>query len=200
LREKYVTLAAEKRCEIEKVKGSRFLATAIPVAGADAAAAFVARVRAELRDATHNCWAWRLDADGRTYRFSDDGEPGGSAGRPILQQIEGRELAFTAVVVTRYFGGTKLGVGGLVRAYGKAAAAVLDAAPRRTVEVTVRVLLELPYECNGALQALLAARGFAVAGAEYGAHVRLALDVPVGRVDEFRREARDRTAGRVRFL
>ena len=81
--------------------------------------------------------AYRLGAGGTTYRFSDDGEPGGSAGRPILQQIEGHDLTDVMVVVVRYYGGTKLGVGGLVRAYGAAAAAVMAVEMEATVETVV---------------------------------------------------------------
>src|SRR5665213_413537 len=95
----------------QHIRKSRFLAHAIAVEDVDAALAFFARVRA--RDATHNCWAYRIGAH---YRFNDDGEPGGSAGLPILLAIESQGLDRVAVVVTRWFGGIKLGVGGLVRA------------------------------------------------------------------------------------
>ena len=115
------------RVEPEPTKGSRFIATAVPVADEDAAKAALAQLRAEMPDATHHCSAWRIAAPS-LERANDDGEPGGSAGRPILSAIQGRNLVNVAVIVTRYFGGTKLGVGGLVRAYGAAAAAVLDAA------------------------------------------------------------------------
>ncbi|HHZ07587.1 MAG TPA: YigZ family protein, partial [Rhizobiales bacterium] len=97
----------------QAVKKSRFLATAIPVADEDEAkAAIAAHAHA---DASHNCWAWRI---GAAYRFSDDGEPGGTAGKPILAAIDGQSVDRVAVVVTRWFGGVLLGSGGLVRAYG----------------------------------------------------------------------------------
>jgi uncharacterized YigZ family protein len=108
------------------VRGSRFIGTAIPVSSRDEAAAELDAIRREFWDATHNCYAWRLAPDGLQYRFADDGEPSGSAGKPILFVLQQRELVNVLVVVTRYFGGTKLGVGGLARAYGEAAAAVLD--------------------------------------------------------------------------
>jgi uncharacterized YigZ family protein len=109
-----------------KVRGSRFIGTAIPVDTRDAAAAELDAIRKEFWDATHNCYAWRLAPDGLQYRFADDGEPSGSAGKPILFVLQQRELVNALVVVTRYFGGTKLGVGGLARAYGETASAVLD--------------------------------------------------------------------------
>ncbi|MBL0408070.1 YigZ family protein [Microvirga aerilata] len=107
------------------IKKSRFIAVAGPLANEQAARGFVT-AHSDL-NANHNCWAWRA---GQTYRFSDDGEPSGTAGKPILQAIDRLELDHVAVVVTRWFGGVLLGSGGLARAYGGTAAACLRAAPR----------------------------------------------------------------------
>ena len=113
----------EETTTLEQViKKSRFVAVAGPVANEQAAKAFVAAQ--SRRDANHNCWAWRI---GQSYRFNDDGEPGGTAGKPILQAIDRLQLDLVAVVVTRWFGGILLGSGGLVRAYGGTAAACLRA-------------------------------------------------------------------------
>ena len=120
------TLAGQAHFELE-VRKSRFLAFATPVDTVEAAMAFIEANR--VTDARHNCWAYRI---GQQYRFSDDGEPGGTAGRPILAAIDGQGLDDTAVLVARYFGGIKLGAGGLVRAYGGCAAECLRTAPRRT--------------------------------------------------------------------
>ena len=192
----YVVLAGEFRHEIEPVQSSRFIATVAPVADEDEAEALLERVRREGPKATHHCWAWRLGQPCDRFRFSDDGEPGGSAGRPMLQQLEGKGLSDTVAVVTRYFGGTKLGVGGLVRAYGGAVAKTLDLAPRRVHVVTRRLVVTCPYECTGPVQGLLAARGLEPAEASYGEAVVLTLDVPVSELERFERELRDRTAGR----
>ncbi|MCC6595596.1 MAG: YigZ family protein [Rhodanobacteraceae bacterium] len=142
------TLLGPAQLQLE-VRKSRFLAHAAPVADAEAALAFIAAT--SVREATHNCWAWRIGAQ---YRFNDDGEPGGSAGRPILAAIEGQGLDQVVVLVTRWFGGIKLGVGGLQRAYGGCAAQCLRAAPRRMLiaQVTLRV------NCDFALAPLLHAR------------------------------------------
>lgn len=114
------TLAS--RCQYEEmIRKSRFIAFASPVTGHKETLDFYTSV--VDTSATHNCWAWRIDG---AYRSSDDGEPGGSAGRPILAAIEGRDLNRVMVVVTRHYGGIKLGVGGLIRAYGGAAARCLD--------------------------------------------------------------------------
>jgi putative IMPACT (imprinted ancient) family translation regulator len=112
------------------VRGSRFLADAAPVCDAEEAMRWLAARR--IADATHNGWAWRC---GGEYRSSDDGEPGGSAGRPILQAIDTQGFDQVVVRVARWFGGIKLGVGGLVRAYGGCAAQCLRAAPRREIVV-----------------------------------------------------------------
>lgn len=187
---------ASCRFEIEKVKGSRFIATLAAVSSALEAEEFVREVRADFADARHTCYAWRLDSDGHETRANDDGEPAGSAGKPILKQIEGRELARTLVTVTRYFGGTKLGVGGLMRAYGAAAAAVLEAGSFRVVLRTERVCVRHPYECSGNVQGLLAAWKLEPSGAAYGELVELELEVPRSQSASFVAELTEVTAGR----
>lgn len=142
------TLAAP--CEhFEVIRKSRFLAKAAPVASADQAQAFIQAVSDPA--ATHNCWAWKVGAQ---YRFSDDGEPGGTAGRPMLTAIEGQDCDQVVVVVTRWFGGIQLGTGGLARAYGGAAAKCLQAGAR--LELVAR--LRCSCHCRFAELALLKAR------------------------------------------
>ncbi|HOU42491.1 MAG TPA: YigZ family protein, partial [Promineifilum sp.] len=137
--------AAETRVELVVVN-SRFLATAAPAFSVEAARAFVGRVRAEFADATHNVPAYLIGHGAATIAHChDDGEPSGTAGRPVLAVLQGSGLGDIAVVVTRYFGGTKLGTGGLVRAYGDAARAVVAALPRAEKVATVTALIEVPY-------------------------------------------------------
>ncbi|MBW8298367.1 MAG: IMPACT family protein [Hydrogenophaga sp.] len=112
----------------QDIKKSRFVAHATPVASEDEARSFIAAVSDP--SANHNCWAWRV---GQGYRFSDDGEPSGTAGKPMLQAIDGQALDRVAVVVTRWFGGILLGSGGLMRAYGGTAAACLKAAAKSEI-------------------------------------------------------------------
>lgn len=112
----------------QDIKKSRFVAHATPVASEDEARSFIAAVSDP--SANHNCWAWRV---GQAYRFSDDGEPSGTAGKPMLQAIDGQALDRVAVVVTRWFGGILLGSGGLMRAYGGTAAACLKAAAKSEI-------------------------------------------------------------------
>lgn len=133
----------------EEIRKSRFLALAVPVDSPEQALAFVRE--AGDPTATHNCWAYRI---GQDYRFNDDGEPGGTAGRPILQAIEGQQMDRVAVLVTRWYGGIKLGAGGLVRAYGGTAAECL----RRAERVPIVAMARLGLRCDFADLALLKAR------------------------------------------
>lgn len=193
----YRTVASAAEVEIDKIKGSRFLGALWPVADAARAQERLAARRAEHRDATHNCWAWRLGLDPEARRSSDDGEPSGTAGRPILQEIDGRRLTDVLVVVTRYYGGTKLGTGGLLRAYSEAAAAVLGAA--RVIEVTLTRRLEIrfDYDLTGPVMAVLAAFRLAPGPARYDSQSTLVLEVPEEEEDALRRSLRDATTGRI---
>ncbi|HET6546132.1 MAG TPA: YigZ family protein, partial [Rhodanobacteraceae bacterium] len=144
------TLAGEAWFQ-QDIRKSRFAARAAPVASIDAASAFIARVA--VGDATHNCWAYRV---GQHYRFSDDGEPAGTAGRPILQAIDGQDMDRVAVVVTRWFGGIKLGAGGLARAYGGTAASCLRAEDRMALVETVQVEIGCDFATLALIQSRLA--------------------------------------------
>jgi len=152
----------------ETIKKSRFVAHAAPVADVDAAMAFIARH--SVPEASHNCWAYRA---GNAYRFFDDGEPGGTAGRPILQAIEGQDMDRVAVLVVRWFGGVKLGAGGLVRAYGGAAAqclrAAVDAGQVANIIATTRVQCRVDFHAQARLRARLAALNAAFVREDYGA-------------------------------
>ena len=157
--DQYRTLRAAAQAEPPKTKGSRFIGEAFPARTEDEAQRHLDAVRRREHAATHHCWAWRLTPDGSLFRTSDDGEPNGSAGAPIHRQIEGHHLTDVLVVVTRYYGGTKLGTGGLVRAYGAAAAAALDQARAAGLVVTrtVRVPVEVAYahaDTGAAMQTL----------------------------------------------
>ena len=188
------TLATAAAHAIE-VRHSRFIAHAVPVANVDDALHALADV--SVADATHNCWAWRI---GGEYRSNDDGEPAGTAGRPILAAIDGQGIDEVIVVVTRWFGGIKLGAGGLVRAYGGAAAECLRRAERRPLVAISEVVLHVPFEDLGAAHAALV-----VVSAEKTAETfdaccaRLALRLPSDNVDALKLRLRDATRNRVRF-
>ena len=182
----FLTLAAPAAAEPPKTKGSRFLGEAFPARTEADALAAIAAVRAREHAATHVCWAYRLGPAGDAWRVQDDGEPSGSAGAPILREVEGRDLTDVAVTVTRYYGGTKLGVGGLVRAYGEAAAAALDAAPRARGTVRVPVRLRFAFADTSPAMRLLdqydaevAEQTYSADGTELSLHVRRSHAAPL---------------------
>ena len=188
------TLAAPVQHALE-VKHSRFLAHAAPVDGAEEALRFLDDVAD--RDATHNCWAWRI---GHDYRSSDDGEPAGTAGRPILAAIDGQGFDRIMVVVTRWFGGIKLGAGGLVRAYGGAAAECLRAAPRRALVDLREVELRAPFDDLGAVHVALAVHGAMKLDERFDAlGVLMRLRLPADRVGALAAQLRDATRNRARI-
>jgi uncharacterized YigZ family protein len=185
------TLAAPARLQ-QEIRRSRFLAQAEAIGDADAAGAFIARASAP--DATHNCWAWRI---GERYRFNDDGEPGGSAGRPILAAIDGQGLDAVAVVVTRWFGGIKLGVGGLVRAYGGCAAECLRLASRTPLVERVRLRVRCPFAAVPLLIARLRDyEGVRRDDSPTADGIEMVVELPASRADALRDFVRDLTRGR----
>lgn len=129
-----------------KEKGSKFLAFAWPVKTEEEANERLAELRKRFYDARHVCYAWRLGPTGKHFRSNDDGEPSHSAGDPILNEMKSQEVTDLVIGVVRYFGGTKLGVGGLIRAYGTAAGEALEANERKEVVMTERFRIRFPYE------------------------------------------------------
>ena len=176
----------------QEIRKSRFVAHARRVAAPDEALDFVARVGDPT--ATHNCWAYRI---AQQYRFSDDGEPAGTAGKPILQAIDGQGLDETVVVVTRWFGGIKLGAGGLVRAYGGCAAECLRLSAKVELIELVQVEFTLPFAMLALVHSRLAelhADKIAERFDATGAVLRLAL--PSDRLSALRALLADATRGR----
>lgn len=187
------TLAGPARHAIE-VRKSRFIAQAARVDTPDAAMA-VLDAHAD-RGAHHNCWAWRV---GARYRFHDADEPAGTAGRPILMAIDGQGLDHVAVLVTRHFGGIKLGAGGLARAYGGCAAECLRQAPRLPLVERLRLRLLLPFDAVGVVHPLLAAHGAIRTGERYAADgVELEVELAADRSAAFAVALRDATRGAAR--
>lgn len=178
-----------------EVKHSRFRAQAAPAATSDAAMAWIRDV--SQIDATHHCWAWRIGAE---YRSSDDGEPAGTAGRPILAAIDGQGFDRVAVVVSRWYGGVKLGAGGLVRAYGGVAAECLRTAQRAPIVALVEADLAFPFEDTGAVHAALTTHAAEKLRETHGTDgTRLRVRVPGAAVDALKTQLRDATRDRVVF-
>lgn len=193
----YVTVAGFTE-HTEVIKGSRFIAWAAPVSTEDEAQELLARARAAHPDATHHCSAWRL---GETVRFSDDGEPGGTAGRPMLEVLLRRDLQFAAVIVIRYYGGTKLGAGGLVRAYSGSAAKALDAAGTREVLEQGTLSFTVPFALvDSVLRFVAELPDLKTKSSEYSAEgLELELEMPVGQVAGLKEQLTDHTRDELTF-
>ena len=195
--EAYLTVAERGQAEFE-VKGSEFVGHVAPAESVDAAEAFVSEVREAYADATHNVPAYRVPAGGDMLRewSSDDSEPTGSAGKPALNVLVQRDLRHVVAVVTRYYGGVNLGVGGLARAYARGvsdavnAAGVVEERPHERVELTV------DYDDSGTVRGILESTGVEF-DAAYEARVTFDVRVPVDDADGLRDRLRSATGGRV---
>ena len=197
---RYPVPARTHRIE-EEIRRSRFIATIGRAASPSDAAAFVAAVSAEFLDAAHNCWAYVAGPPGSTDRIgmSDAGEPHGTAGRPMLNVLLHGGIGEVVAVVTRYFGGTKLGTGGLVRAYGGAVQRALETLPRTERVDLVALDLVLDYARLSAVQLLFPAFEVQVLSQTFAADVRLSLRLPDGQVEGFRAAVLDATRGQARI-
>ncbi|OWT65621.1 IMPACT family protein [Candidimonas nitroreducens] len=187
---KRYTLAAEAVNE-QEIRKSRFRAYAAPAETPAEALQFI-QARAQAA-ATHNCWAYRV---GPVYRSSDDGEPGGTAGRPILQAIDAQQCDRVAVLVARWFGGIKLGTGGLVRAYGGTAAECLRLADRLEIIQLAHIECHCPFAEMAALRPRLAQFGARIEAEEFDTQgVRWKLEIPASAVATLRAQHADLTRG-----
>lgn len=181
---------------VQDIKRSRFIGKATPIASEDEAKAFLASVSDPA--ANHNCWAWRI---GQAYRFSDDGEPSGTAGKPILQAIDGQDLDGVVVVVTRFFGGILLGSGGLVRAYGGTAAQMLRAAEKREIIPLVSGFCAVGFSDLALVKSRLTAIPHLVLSESFTAEgVDLTVTLREGDEDQATRLVRDLTSGRSNLI
>ncbi|GGM94876.1 hypothetical protein GCM10007092_05320 [Thermus composti] len=176
----------------EVIRKSRFIAKAAPVASEAEALDFLEKNREE--EATHNVYAYKI---GSLYRFSDDGEPSGTAGKPVLHAIEAQGLDRVAVLVVRYFGGVKLGAGGLVRAYGGVAAEALRRAPKVPLVERVALAFLVPFAEVGRVYALLEARALKAEETYTPEGVRFALKLPESEWEGFLQALLDATRGQV---
>lgn len=179
----YLTLEGDS-CGHYRDLGSRFLAFACPVRSEEDVKRRVEALRKEYFNATHHCFAYRLGPNGENWRAFDDGEPSSSAGRPILGQLLSANLTDCLIVVVRYFGGTKLGIPGLIKAYRTAAAEAIAAG--KTVEKTAcdRCRIEFGYERSGEVMKIVKEYGFEVISRQFGNDCHVELLIPRSRVSE----------------
>lgn len=184
--------------ELEEKK-SRFIATTLPISSQEEALEFIEKTKKNYWDARHNCYAYVLGDRHEIQRFSDDGEPGGTAGKPMLDVLLGEDIHNMAVVVTRYFGGTLLGTGGLVRAYsgavkrGLAASVILEKQPGQNL------LLTTDYSDLGKVQYLLMSHQIPILSEEYGVAVSFDVLVPLDLVKNITELLIDGTNGRIKI-
>lgn len=191
----YLLPAREARAEITVVN-SRFIASAAPAESVEAAREFIARIRAEFADASHNVPAFVIGHGNTvTTHCNDDGEPSGTAGRPALAVLSGSGLGDVVVVVTRYFGGTKLGTGGLVRAYSDAVRAVLEVLPRARRVPTHTALLVIPYSWFERLKLLVESHQGLITDQDFAADVTLTMQFPVEAFEGFRQALAEASHG-----
>lgn len=194
----YLSVSGE--CVTEKViEKSRFITTSRHVESEEEARSFIKEISERFRDATHNCYAYICDSTGNFLRFSDDNEPQGTAGMPMLEVLKNKALYQTAVVVTRYFGGIKLGAGGLVRAYSSCASENLAAAKIVCYEVCCESAYKVDYPSVDVAMRFFAERGADVLNADYGNDVVFTVAVKKRVKEEFDKALADRLNGKVKI-
>ncbi len=196
--DEYKTIQSEARAET-KVEGSRFIATASPVTTKTEADQFIERIRKEFFDATHNCFAYRIGMGSDLFRFNDDGEPSGSAGKPILAAIDKPGLTDIVTVVTRYFGGTKLGVGGLARAYGNAAALALASAQVVTKYKVDVLEASFPHAHISNVMHVVSKIVARIVDTTYDEEVHVNLEIRQSKLEELKSLLVNHTSGNIRL-
>jgi uncharacterized YigZ family protein len=192
----YYTINVPARSEI-KVKGSRFIAETGLAGSVGEVDELLRAVRKREHAATHHCYAWRVGlGDAMEFKYSDDGEPSGTAGRPIYEALCGRHLTNVLLVVTRYFGGTKLGTGGLARAYGQAAAAVLGQSGVKENHITETIQVELDFSQYDQLLKTVHRLGATQRRADFSDRVVAELEIRRSKADELASEVAELSNGK----
>jgi len=185
----------------EKIRQSRFIATIAPAPKPEDAKAFISKIRGELPDATHHCWAYVSGFPGDTAKIgmSDDGEPHGTAGRPMLNMLLHSGIGEIVAIVTRYFGGVKLGTGGLVRAYSGIVQTTLTSMPVVLKRHYRQLKLILGYQNVDSVKQLARSYNAEIINTQYHEKVIISFDVPVHRLDKFKNRITDITKGNALF-
>lgn len=191
----YNTIISEGQDEIVEKK-SRFIGYAVPVSTEEEAYAFVERIKKQHYDARHNCFAFAIGSENTLLRFSDDGEPQGTAGKPILEVITGNQVVNICIVVTRYFGGTLLGTGGLVRAYTEAAKLALADAGIHTMQLMKLVSITTNYNDSGKVQYLLSNSQAVIDGTDYTMDVCFKIAISADEYDRLEKQITESTSAR----
>lgn len=195
-----LTIAEKQAVYEQEIKKSRFILNIAQIENEDDAQAFLEKIRKQERKATHNVWAYVLGETDSVQRYSDDGEPAGTAGVPMLEVIKNNQLHNVAAVVTRYFGGIKLGAGGLIRAYaGTVADGVADIG-RVELVVQHEVLIEFAYSQFESLKYWLEQNNYQILDTEYGSTVTLTVGVEATDIEKFENDVTNETAGQASLI
>ncbi|MCP4724552.1 MAG: YigZ family protein [bacterium] len=191
----YKTVTRDNSDEIS-IKGSKFIAYIFPASSEGDTEKILHEIRTKYHDATHHCYAFVLDSEGsRISRYNDDGEPSGTAGRPILTVLEGNDLVNVICIVVRYFGGTKLGVGGLSRAYSDAAREVVNSSRIETRIITGEVEFEFPYSITGTVERLISDYKAEISSRDFGDEAKVICSIRISRIPDFIKKFNDITRG-----
>ncbi len=197
--DEYLTIEFQARDKI-KVEGSIFIATAVPVNSEETVKDKLQSISKEFHDATHNCYAWRIkNPQPERFKYSDAGEPRGTAGKPIFSAIESEGLHNILVVVTRYFGGVKLGTGGLSRAYRSSAQSVLHKAKKVTGWITSEISMGYPLNLTGKVNQVLGKFDARILESNYESSARVRILIRNGRLENLKKMLVEATNGQVKF-
>lgn len=197
--ESYINLVKGAEGEIIEKK-SRFIAQIQPVTTEEEAYAFIEKIKKKHYDARHNCFAFSVGSGMPVLRFSDDGEPQGTAGKPILEVINGSGIHNICIVVTRYFGGTLLGTGGLVRAYTDASKVALEKCETKLMQPLIPVNIRVDYSDMGKIQYILASRDIDSRDISYEADVLIKVNIPTDISDRVLEEITEATGARAKLI
>lgn len=190
------TLAGESSHEI-KIKGSRFIALGHHADTESVALKILDGIRKREHAATHHCFAYVIGLGDDVFKYSDDGEPTGTAGRPIYQAVTGKGLTDTLVVVVRYFGGTKLGTGGLTRAYSQAATELLDKAAIVEKLICDRLTFSIPFPLYDRVMRIISGGGYKIIDQDFADQVAMVVDVRKSQTDRFTSQLIELTGGKI---
>ncbi len=186
----YFTIEKDSFAEYRD-RGSKFMAYAFPMLQTDTFKSRLQDLKKEHPKAVHHCFAWRLGWDGNQFRVSDDGEPSGTAGKPILGQLDSKQLTDTGVIVVRYFGGTLLGVPGLIQAYKSAASMALQLVPSIQKSVEILYSLQFDYTRLNEVMTIIKQSGCSVVGQEMQLFCLLQIGIPKARLEEVLHKLKD---------
>ena len=197
--EEFLTVNKEYGPYELKEKGSRFISYLYPVSNKSAADEIISKIRKDFYDSTHVCFGYRIGQGIETsFRYNDDGEPSGTAGLPIYNEIKRKDLFNVLALVIRYYGGVKLGTGGLQRAYSASARIVLENSTITKVEIKKEVCLSIPFSFTGEIMHIINLLGVNIISQDYTPEgTNMKLGIPVGKVDNFEKILTEKSAGKI---